>query len=407
MAKKLSKTMRVPYGYSVHGKEEIAAVVKVLKGNTALGDRTKEFEEKIAKMFGKKYGVMVNSGSSANLLAFELLNLPRGSEVITPLLTFSTTVAPIIQKGLVPVFVDIEPHTYLADINQIEKAITKKTRCLMVPSLMGNIPNLQRLQALCKKHKLWLIEDSCDTLGGSLNKRPTGSFSHITTTSFYGSHVINGAGGGGMICVNNPEWVDRLVVLRGWGRQSSLFGEKANSELLQNRFQSKLDGIPYDNKFIFSEIGYNFLPLEVSSAFALEQLKKFPKFLKLRRENFDSMYKFAQKHSKYFYLPKQTPNTQTAWLAFPLIIKKDAPFTRLELVTFLEKRNVQTRPVFTGNLLKQPGFKKITYRLAQKNYPNTELVMKNAFVVACHHGLREAQIKYLQKCFNEFLNAYA
>ncbi len=329
MTLKTNKSMRVPYGLSVHGREEIDAVVQVLKGNTALGDRAKEFEEKVAKMFGKKYGVMVNSGSSANLLAFEILNLPKGSEVITPLLTFATTVAPIVQKGLVPVFVDIDPQTYIADLGQVEKAISKKTKALMIPSLMGNIPNLKRLKAIASKHKLWLIEDSCDTLGGSYAGRPSGAYSDISTTSFYGSHVINGAGGGGMICVNNPEWVDRLVVLRGWGRQSSLFGEKANSELLANRFMGKLDGIPYDNKFIFSEIGYNFLPLEISAAFALVQLRKFPKFLALRQKYFAAMYKFAEKYQKYFLLPKQTPQTKTAWLAFPLIIKKNAPYTRL------------------------------------------------------------------------------
>jgi CDP-6-deoxy-D-xylo-4-hexulose-3-dehydrase len=405
MSKK-KQGIRVPYGFSVHGQEEIDAVVKVLKGNTALGDKTKEFENKIAKMFGKKYGVMVNSGSSANLLAFELLNLPKGSEVITPILTFATTVAPIVQKGLVPVFVDVEPQTYIANLDQVEKAITKKTKVLMIPSLMGNIPDLERLRALAKKYKLWLIEDSCDTLGGTLNKRPTGTYSDITTTSFYGSHVINGAGGGGMICVNKPEWVDRLVVLRGWGRQSSLFGEKANSELLSNRFGGKVGGIPYDNKFIFSEIGYNFLPLEISSAFGLVQLKKFPKFLALRRKNFELMRKFAYKHTKYFLLPKQTPNTETAWLAFPLIIKDNAPFTRLELVTFLEKKNIQTRPVFTGNVLKQPGFKNIPHRLAQKTFPNTENVMKNAFVVACHHGLSQRQMEYLQQSITEFLEKF-
>lgn len=399
--------MRVPYGLSVHGQEEIDAVVKVLKGNTALGDRVKEFEEKVAKMFGKRYGVMVNSGSSANLLAFEILNLPKGSEVITPLLTFSTTVAPIVQKGLIPVFVDIEPQTYIVDINQVEKAISQKTRALMIPSLMGNIPNLRRLQAIAKKHKLFLVEDSCDTLGGSYAGRPSGVYSDISTTSFYGSHVINGAGGGGMICVNNPEWLDRLVVLRGWGRQSSLFGEKGNSELLANRFQRKIDGIPYDNKFIFSEIGYNFLPLEISGAFALVQLKKYPKFLALRQKYFAEMYKFiAAKYQKYFLLPKQTPNTKTAWLAFPLIIKPGAPFSRLDIVTFLENKNVQTRPVFTGNLLKQPGFKRIRHRDTQKNYPQTEQVMQGAFVVACHHGLSASQVKYLQQCFNEFLTQF-
>ncbi len=400
------KSMRVPYGLSVHGKEEITAVVKVLKGNTALGERTKEFEEKIAKRFGKKYGVMVNSGSSANLLAFELLNLPGGSEVITPLLTFSTTVAPIVQKGLVPVFVDVDLDTYIVNPEEVEKAITKKTRAFMIPLLLGNIPNMKRLASIAKKYKLWFIEDSCDTLGGKFVGKPTGVYSHISTTSFYGSHIINGAGGGGMICVNKPEWVNRLVVLRGWGRQSSLFGEKANSELLSNRFKSKLSGIPYDNKFIFSEIGYNFLPLEISSAFALEQLKKFPKFAQLRTKYFKELYKFFSKYKKYFILPKATPNTQTVWLAFPAIIKNDAPFSRLKLVTFLENNNIQTRPVFTGNILKQPAFKNISHRLAQKIFPNTEYIMKNAFVVASHHGLNQTQFNYLKSKIKEFLDQY-
>jgi CDP-6-deoxy-D-xylo-4-hexulose-3-dehydrase len=195
---KSSKLMRVPYAQSVHGQAEIDAVVTVLKGNTALGDKTKEFEKKVATLFGKKYGCMVNSGSSANLLAFELLDLPKGSEVITPLLTFSTVVAPIIQKGLVPVFIDVEPDTYLIDIEKIEKAISKKTKVLMIPSLLGNIPNLEKLQKIAKKHKLFLIEDSCDTLGGKFKNKPTGTYSDITTTSFYGSHIINGAGGGGV-----------------------------------------------------------------------------------------------------------------------------------------------------------------------------------------------------------------
>lgn len=400
------KKIRVPYGLSVHGQEEIEAVVKVLQGNTALGEKTKEFESKIAALCGKKYGVMVNSGSSANLLALELLNLEPGSEVITPILTFATTVAPIIQKGLVPVFVDVEPATYLIDINEIEKAITSKTKALMVPSLLGNVPNLQRLAALADKYHLWLIEDSCDTLGSKYKNRPTGEYSHITTTSFYGSHIINGAGGGGMICVNNPTWVDRLVVLRGWGRQSSLFGESADSEILANRFKETLDGIPYDNKFIFSEIGYNFLPLELSAAFALEQLKKFPRFAQIRQANFVNLCQFFQNFSEFFILPEQTPEAETVWLALPLIIQPTAPFGRLALVTFLEENNIQTRPVFTGNILRQPGFKTIPHRLAQASFPCTERIMSQAFVVACHQGLDEEQINYLQAKFVEFLNKY-
>jgi len=406
MSKSNQTKMRVPYGFSVHGQEEINAVVEVLKHNTALGDKTKEFESKIAKMFGKKYGVMVNSGSSANLLAFELLNLPKGSEVITPILTFATVVAPMVQKGLIPVFIDVDPNTYIINPEQVEKAITKKTKVLMIPSLMGNIPNMKALAEIAKKHKLFFIEDSCDTLGGKFEGKPTGSYSHISTTSFYGSHIINGAGGGGMIMVNDPKWVDKLVVLRGWGRESSLFGEKANSELIKNRFSGKIGNIPYDNKFIFSAIGYNFLPLELSAAFALEQLKKLPGFLKMRKENFADLLNFFEKRDKYFILPKQTAKTETAWLAFPLIIKPGAPFTRLELVTFLEEENIQTRPIFTGNILKQPGFKKIENRKVGDAFPNTELVMKNGFVVACHHGLNEKQVAYLKARFDEFLSHY-
>lgn len=398
--------MRVPYGFSVHGQEEIDAVVEVLKGNTALGPKTEEFEAKIAAILGKKYGVMVNSGSSANLLAFELLGLPRGTEVITPILTFSTTVAPFVQKGFIPVFVDVDPDTYIVNLEQVEAAITEKTGALMIPSLMGNIPNMEKLRELADKHNIFFIEDSCDTLGGTFKGKPSGTYSHITTTSFYGSHIINGAGGGGMICVNDDKWYERLLVMRGWGRQSSLF-DKDSSELIANRFKTELFGIPYDNKFIFSEIGYNFLPLEISSAFALVQLQKFPKNEQARRTNFANLLEhFGKTYPQYFTLPRQTPETETVWLAFPLIIKEGAPFTRLEMVTFLEDENIQTRPIFTGNILKQPGFTAIEHRLAQEEYPNAENIMRNGFVVGSHHGLEPEQIEYMKEKFAEFLSKF-
>ena len=209
-----------------------------------------------------------------------------------------------------------------------------------------------------------------------------------------------------MICVNDSRWVDRLIVMRGWGRQSSLFGERAKSELLKNRFKQKLAGIPYDSKFIFSEVGYNFLPLELSAAFALEQLKKFPKFASARRKNFAELTKFFEKYDKYFDLAVQTPETETVWLAFPLMIKDNAPFSRLELVTFLEANNIQTRPLFTGNILKQPGYKDIPHRLAQKNYPGAEAVMRNSLLIGCHHGLTSVQLSYLKSKFSEFLSLY-
>lgn len=398
--------IRVPYGFSKHGKEEIAAVVKVLEGNTAFGANGKEFEEKVAAMFGKKYGIMVNSGSSANLLAFEILQLPPGSEVITPLLTFSTTVAPLVQKGLVPVFVDVDLDTYQINIDQVEKAINKKTKALMIPSLLGNIPDMERLAKIAKKHKLYFIEDSCDTLGGTFKSKPTGTYSDISTTSFYGSHIINGAGGGGMICVNNPKWHERLRVLRAWGRRSSLFGEKADSEQMKNRFRGKLAGVPYDEKFTFSEIGYNFMPLEISAAFALEQLKKFPEFIKDRKKNFADMCGFLSQYNKYFITPRQTEHCETSWLALPIIIKKGSPFTRFELVKFLEENNIQTRPVFTGDITQHPGFKKIKKRMGVSSFPNTNYIMKQAFVLACHQGLNAEQIAYLKNKISDFVKQY-
>jgi CDP-6-deoxy-D-xylo-4-hexulose-3-dehydrase len=276
----------------------------------------------------------------------------------------------------------------------------------MIPSLMGNIPDMVRLQKIAKKHKLWFIEDSCDTLGAKFKGKPTGVYSHISTTSFYGSHIINGAGGGGMVMVNDKKWADRLVVLRGWGRQSSLFGEKQNSELIENRFRTKLHGIPYDNKFIFSEVGYNFLPLELSSAFALAQLNRFPHFAEKRSQNYKHLFDFFQKFKNFFTLARQTDQSETVWLAFSLIIKPDAPFNRLEIVKFLEENNIQTRPIFTGNILKQPGFQNIKHKKFTREFPNTEYIMKNAFVVGSHHGLVQEQLDHLKVKFEEFLSRF-
>src|SRR3990167_1854880 len=400
----IDKSLRVPYGQAVHGKEETKNVLKVLNEHrTIAGIDVREFENKVAKVFGKKYGLMVNSGSSANLLAIEILNLPVGSEVITPILTFSTTVMPLVKAGLVPVFINVQPGEYVIDVDQIEKNITKKTKALMIPLLLGNVPDLERLQKIAKKHKLYLIEDSCDTLGATFKGKPSGTYSDISTTSFYGSHIITAGGNGGMVILNDNKWVDKAKVLRGWGRTSSLFGE---SEDLNKRFKIKLSGIPYDGKFIFDSIGYNFMPSEIGAAFGLAQLKKLPQFRVIRERNFANLLKFFQKYEKFFILPKQDKRVRTQWLAFPLTIKKDAPFTRLEIVTFLEKNNIQTRPIFTGNIMKQPGFKNIKARMPLKSYENTEDVMKRGFVFGCHHGLEDKHINKLKDAFTLFLSRF-
>ena len=401
---KKANNLRVPYGQAVHGEEEKKAIIRVLdEHRTITGKETERFEERVSKIFGKKFGIAVNSGSSANLLAVRLLNLAKGSEVITPLLTFSTTVSPIIQNDLVPVFVDVKVGTYQIDVDQIEKNITKKTKALMIPSLIGNVPDLKRIKQIAKKHKLFFIEDSCDTLGATFEGKPSGYYSDISTISFYGSHIITAGGNGGMLMVNSKQWRDRAKVLRGWGRTSSIFSE---SESLDKRFSRKINGIQYDGKFIFDAIGYNFMPMELGFAFGNVQLDKLDKFKKIREKNFNSLLSFLKGYENFFVLPNQDPRVRTQWLAFALTIKEGAPFKRLEIVTFLEQNNIQTRPIFTGNILLQPGFKNINAK-ANGNYPNTNNIMKNSFLVGCHHGLNKQQIDKLKEVFTIFLKKYA
>ena len=393
---------RVTYAKAVHGKEELKAVTDVLKRKgTIMGPDVVAFEEQVAKLFGKKFGVMVNSGSSANLIATKLMQLPKGSEVITPVLTFSTTVAPLVQDSLIPVFCDVEAVTYQIDANQIEEMITKKTKALVIPSLLGNIPDLPRLKSIAKKHDLLFFEDSCDTLGATFNNKPTGSFSHISTTSFYGSHIITAAGNGGMVCVNSSEWNERARVLRGWGRSSAV----KETDDLQKRFSYHIEGKPYDTKFIFEELAYNFLPSEIGAAFGIEQVKKLERFKKIRQRNFKKLKDFFKRYGDVFIVPEELPGVNTAWLAFPLTIKKGAPFVRHEIVVYLENNGVQTRPVFSGNLLRHPGFKNIPLKRRKQGYPVADSIMLNSFLIGCHHGMDEKQVEYLVGLCAKFLKA--
>jgi len=391
--------LRVPYGLAVHDHEEENAVLEVIKNHkTIMGEKVSKFENKIATLFGKQFGIMVNSGSSANLLTFEILDIPENAEIITPILTFPTTLSPIIKKGLVPVFVDVEPETYVVNIDQVEQSITDKTKALMIPSLLGNVPDLKRLRKIADDNNLIFVEDSADTLGATFDGIPTGKFSDISTTSFYGSHIITAAGEGGMICCNNKKWDEKFRILRGWGRTSAM----NESEKLEDRFNIKLDDIPYDSKFIFEEIGYNFLPTEISATFGLIQLQKLKKFTEIRQRNFERLYLFFSSN-KFFKLPKKLPHVETSWLAFPLTISSDAPFTRLELVKYLESNDIQTRPVFTGNVLRQPAFKKINYKKLTNDFHVANNIMKNSFLIGCNHGLNDEHINKIQRVFSSFL----
>ncbi|KND50752.1 MAG: CDP-6-deoxy-D-xylo-4-hexulose-3-dehydrase [Parcubacteria bacterium C7867-001] len=400
------KRIRVPYAGTVYGREEIAAVNRVLKDplHIAPGAAAAKFEKSIAALFGKKDGIFVNSGSSANLIALESLQLPAGSEVITPVLTFGTTIAPIVQKGLVPVFVDVAEGTYLIDVSQVEKAIGPKTKAIMVPSLLGNIPDLKRLQSIAKKHGLFLIDDSCDTVGGSFAGKPTGAYSDISTTSFYASHIITAAATGGMVCFHDQKRARRARILAAWGRESTMFGSHEQSEDIKLRFAGMLDGQTYDAKFLFTEIGYNFQSTEISAAFGLAQLAKLPRFAALRKKRFKELYAFAKKYERFFILPKEHPQAKVNWLAFPFLLRPNVPFKREEITRYLEEMNIQTRPIFTGTVLRQPAFARIKHRKAVPSFPVSDHVTRNGFLVGAHHGLSDTQMRYLLTTLAKFLD---
>ncbi len=394
--------IHVPYGKAVYGEKEIEAVMQVLRTSTQMGKNVRRMEERVAALYAKKYGVMVNSGSSALYLAADLLNYEEGAEIITPVLTFSTTVAPQVKKGWVPAFVDVKEGTYNIDVNKVEEMITPKTKAMIIPNLIGNLPDWQKLREIADKYGIFLLEDSADTLGAEIGGASSGRFTDMSTTSFYGSHIINCAGNGGMLCVNTEALYDRGRLLRSWGRSSSLFVE---SEKIENRFNVEIEGIPYDAKFVFEEPGYNMEPAELGAAFGNVQLDDLAANIDARTENYRRMREFFGQYEEHFILPNQLPDSRTGWLAFAVTVRESAPFIRRDMQIFLEKRNIQTRTVFTGNILRQPGFKNYAHKAAAGGYPEADKVMRGGMLLACHHGLNEAQLNHVMESITEFMKS--
>ena len=381
--KQSKKVWYAPNKLEAYGEEEIKAVEQCLRDGwlAGFGPRSIEFEEKIAKEFGKKFGVFVNSGSSACLLALAALDLKKGSKIITPALTFSTTLAPIIQLGYVPIFIDSNLKSYVPDIKDIINAITDDVKAIMVPNLIGNKPNWKLLKSELKKigrEDVYVIEDSADTVTHTTH-------TDVSTTSFYASHVITAGGMGGMVMFNNKKHVERALQYRDWGR----IGD--NSENMDDRFAHDVDGLPYDYKFLYGVLGYNMKCSEMSAAFGLVQLERFQTFKQKRRDNIER-YLENLKDVKELVLPDDSikPN----WLAIPLQTDR-----RLELLTYLEDNNIQTRVTFAGNVTRHP-----IYREYLQEFKNADLVMRNGFLLGAHHGMDISDVDYVCDKIKEFFN---
>ena len=394
--------MRITYGKNVYGKAEINSVVAQLKKSTQMGKSVSDFEKQIAKKFSKKYGLMVNSGSSALILAMNVLNFKKGDEIIAPCLNFGTAISSIMLCGALPILVDVEIDTLQINADKIEEKINKKTRAIMVPNLIGNIPDFKRIRNIADKYKLIVIEDSADTLGAKIGSKATGYYSDVSITSFYGSHVISCAGNGGMFLTNQKKIYEKAKLLRSWGRMSTLIKD---SEDIKKRLDIKLKGFDYDKKFVFSEVGYNFEPSEIGASFGLVQLKRFNKFSKIRVKNFKSHKSFFENYKDLFITPRVFEKVKTNFLAYPIIIRENSYFTRKDLQIYLENNNIQTRPIFSGNILRHPAFKGL---LSSRNninlFKNSDYIMSNGILIGCHQGLNSKQIKYLHQKLKYFLD---
>ena len=368
-----------------------------------MGKNVRAFEQGVAELFGKRRGIMCNSGSSALYLAVELLGLSPGDEVVTSSVTFSTDVAPLVRAGITPAFIDVEPDTYNIDVAAIEEMIGPRTKAILAPDLIGNAPDWDTIRTLADRYGLRVIEDSCDALGATLRGIPTGARADISVTSFALSHIITAAGTGGMVCLDDDDLADRCLLLRRWGRRSEvqLFGTRKSTD---SRFFSSIDGdLEYDNLFIFDAVGWNFEPSEVSAAFGLVQLKKLPENLAARKRNFARLSEHFSQRPDVFVLPRTLAELDTAWHMFPVLIRPESGVRRSEFQQHMESHGVDTRMVWTGNVTRQPAFRAVKFRVPAGGLPNADRVMEQGLVLPSNHALTDDDIDYIWTTAEGFL----
>lgn len=405
----------VQYAGAVYNEKELQAMVDVmLKGWFGLGHEGELLEKELAEFLGAKKAYLVNSGSSADLVAISSLmsyqfsdRINPGDEVITPACTFPTVVSAIVHKGLKPVFVDVDPVTLNPKASDIAKAVTKKSRLIFLVHTLGNPNEMDDIMSIAKEHKLHVIEDNCDALGSVYDGKKTGTFGILATESFYPAHHMTTAGEGGAVFLNDLRLLRIVSSIREWGRACWCGAAGGGSNgACGVRFKFKIDGVPYDHKYIFSHIAYNLKPVEIQAAMGRVQLRKVDSFIKTRKKNFATLQKFFKAYEKFFILAKATPKSDPSWFAYPLTIRDDAPFERLSITTYLEDRMIQTRPLFGGNILKQPGFKNIDHK-AVGSLKNSDRIFLRSFFVGLYPGLTSEHIAYMLDVFTAFLKKYA
>ena len=402
---------QVNYGGRVYDEKELISLVDAsLDFWLTAGRYAEEFERKLSKFLGIKYCMLVNSGSSANLLALTALTSPKlgtrrlvaGDEVITVACGFPTTLNPILQNGLVPVFIDVKLGTYNIDADKIDKAISKKTKAIFIAHTLGNPAEIDKIMNIAQKHNLWVIEDNCDALGSKFKGRYTGTFGHISTCSFYPPHHIT-MGEGGAVLTNDPLLKKIVLSLRDWGRDC--WCEPGHDGTCGKRFSGQFGRLPagYDHKYVYSHIGYNMKITDMQAAIGVAQLDKLPGFIQARKKNFLSLisHLLNRGYDKYLLLPHRTRFSDPSWFGFPILVKNNAPFKRSNIVDHLEKHKIATRMMFGGNLTKQPAYLDMKCRIAG-GLKNTDIVMNDLFWIGVYPGIDNARVKYILQVFDDF-----
>ena len=407
----LPGTTPVHYAGRVFDEEEIFNSVEAsLEFWLTAGKWCSRFETGFGEFLGLKHAMLVNSGSSANLCALSALTSPKlhsealkpGDEVITVAAGFPSTIGPIVQNGLVPVFVDVELGTYNAIAERLADAVSNKTKAIMMAHTMGNPFNLQSALEVANQHNLWLIEDNCDALGSRYKGELTGTFGHLSTVSFYPAHHITMGEGGCVLC-DSDNLAKLVKSFRDWGRDCYCLGGVNNT--CKQRFSQQHGDLPfgYDHKYVYSHIGYNLKLTEMQAAIGCAQLQKLPDFVEARKNNWNYLKSEFRQFEDRFILPRPETESDPSWFGFVLTVREDAGFSREELVSFLDSRRIETRNLFAGNLLRHPAFKDIKHRVAG-DLNNSDVITENTFFIGCYPGMTKAHLEYMVEAFREFIN---